>query len=397
MRRSWLIIGGLLALAAVFAPVLLLRNARSQRGISATLNMANGGGQLSVARALGDESDAGFAKALTPRQFSFPADHGPHPEFRTEWWYVTGNLETADGRVFGYQLTFFRTGLTPKPVQRASQWATNNVYMAHFALTDVAGKQFYARDRFSRDGAGLAGAQADPLRVWTESWQLAGDPEAGMRVEAATEQVAVKLVARSAKAPVLQGDQGLSQKSAEPGNASYYYSLTRLATDGEITVGGQTYRVTGLSWLDREWSTSALGPNQIGWDWFALHFNDGADMMYYQMRLKDGGVDPLSGGALIAQDGSKVAVRRDEAQIEVLDTWQSPRNGARYPSRWRVSMPGRQLELEIEPYLNDQELPLTVVYWEGAVKFSGTYQGRPVSGSGYIEMTGYADVTAAAR
>lgn len=345
---------------------------------------------LTVAEALGAPAE-GYLRAEEPRRFAFPADHGPHEGFRTEWWYYTGNLDTADGRHFGFQLTFFRNALTPEPVDRDSAWATRNVYMAHFALTDVDGERFWAFERYSRDGAGLAGGQAEPFRVWTESWEAAGDPSSGTRLRAADGDVAIDLVARSLKPPVLQGDAGLSQKSAEAGNASYYYSLTRMQTSGTITIANESFEVSGLSWKDREWSTSALGEGQVGWDWFALQLDDGSELMYYQLRRSDGSLDPYSAGTQVIKDGTKTALSRDDVRLEVLDTWRSPRSGAEYPARWRLSIPQRSVELEIEPLLADQELPLTVVYWEGAVSFSGTVDGKPVRGTGYIEMTGYGE------
>ena len=350
---------------------------------------AAAGASLTVNEALTADDTEGFRRAVEPREFSFPADHGPHPGFQTEWWYYTGNLDSADGRHWGFQLTFFRRQLAPEPAERTSEWAANNIYMAHFALTDVAGNRFYAFDRFSRDGAGLAGAQADPFRVWLEDWQASAAPDASMRLQAQAEGIAIDLIGRNTKPPVLQGDNGLSQKSSGEGNASYYYSLTRMATEGTITVDGEQIAVTGLSWMDREWSTSVLEENQIGWDWFALQFEDGRDLMYYQIRLQDGGVEPLSSGVLVAPDGGTTRILRDEIQIAVLERWTSPRTGAQYPSRWRVQIPEAQLDLTIEPYLSDQEMPFNVTYWEGAVRITGTSDGEPISGNGYIEMTGY--------
>jgi predicted secreted hydrolase len=263
--------------------------------------------------------------------------------------------------------------------------------MAHFALTDVGGNTFHAFDRFARDGAALAGAESAPFHVWTGSWQASGDPQTGTRLQASAENVAIDLVARSTKPPVLQGNNGLSQKSSGAGNASYYYSLTRMATEGTLTVGGTTYNVTGSTWKDREWSTSVLEQDQVGWDWFALHFADGRDLMYYQIRMADGSIEPLSSGTLVAADGSTTRIARDDIQIEVLNRWQSPRSGAQYPSRWRVRVPKDALDLAIEPYIADQELPFSVTYWEGAVRVIGTGSGQPITGNGYIEMTGYSE------
>lgn len=345
---------------------------------------------LSVAEAMSSSADAGFARATEPRPFVFPQDHGPHPEYAIEWWYATGNLDAGD-RHFGYQLTIFRTGLTPQPAERASEWAASNVYMAHFTLTDVAGERFYAYERFSRDGAGLAGASAVPLRVFLEGWSIeAAGPEAPpLRLRAAEGEIAIDLTLSSSKPPTLQGDRGLSQKGPTPGNASYYYSLTRLETTGTVQVGDESYTVTGLSWLDREWSTSALEGDLVGWDWFALHLDSGDDLMFYQLRTSDGRASPFTKGSLTGPDGAVTPLDAEDVRLTPLDSWQSPRSGATYPSRWRLEAPALGLDLELTPYLRDQELPVTVVYWEGAVRIAGTHHGRPVGGSGYVGMTGY--------
>ena len=345
---------------------------------------------LSVTEALRTD-DEGFARVTEPRSFSFPADHGPHPEYKTEWWYYTGNLESADGRRWGFQLTFFRSGLKSNPQARESQWAAENVYMSHLALTDVADGKFYSAERFSRDGAGLAGAQADPFRVWTGSWQASGAPTEGTQLQATHENIALNLVVRSIKPPVLQGENGFSRKSALPGAASYYYSLTRMETAGTLTINGQLVAVTGLSWMDREWSTSVLAPNQIGWDWFALQLNDGSELMFFQLRLREGGIEPLSSGSLVAPDGSVTTIKREDVTIEVLKQWVSPRTQISYPNQWRISIPSQQLDLLVEPYIPQQELLLSLLYWEGAVNVTGTRGSAPMNGSGYIEMTGYGD------
>ncbi len=349
-------------------------------------------GQISAIEAVGGSGAAGFARAIAPRPFVFPQDHGPHQDFATEWWYYTGNLVTAEGRHFGFQLTFFRFGLAPKLPERPSDWGAANIYMAHFALSDVAGQKFYAFDRFSRGAAGLAGAQAEPFRVWLEDWSAEGVGGAlPMRLRAAQGDAAIDLMLDGGKPVVLQGDRGLSQKSAEVGNASYYYSLTRMPSRGTIRVGGASFDVTGLSWMDREWSTSSLAQNLAGWDWFALQLSDGRELMYYQLRDKSGRADPLSSGTIVAADGATRRFARDDMQLEVLDTWPSPRSGGRYPARWRLRVPSAEIDLMITPYLADQELPLATIYWEGAAQIAGTAGGQPVSGNGYVELTGYAE------
>jgi predicted secreted hydrolase len=349
--------------------------------------------RISALEAVGGSGAADFARATAPRAFAFPQDHGPHQEYATEWWYYTGNLDTAEGRHFGFQLTFFRFGLAPKPPQRASDWATSNIYMAHFALTDVDGGKFYAFDRFSRGAAGLAGAQGQPFRVWLEDWSAEGQTPSAlpMRLRAEQDAAAIDLTLAGGKPAVPQGDRGLSQKSAEAGNASYYYSLTRMPTSGTIRAGGQVFEVTGLSWMDREWSTSSLDQNVAGWDWFALQLSDGREVMYYQLRDKAGGATPFSSGTLVAADGSAQHLGRDDVRLEVLGTWQSPRSGGRYPSGWRLQVPSAALDLRVTPYLQDQELSLATVYWEGANKVEGTAGGQAVGGSGYVELTGYAE------
>ena len=337
-------------------------------------------------------SPAGFNRADGPRLFEFPADHGPHPDFQTEWWYFTGNLQSADGRHFGYQLTFFRRALLPvdQVSERASGWSSQQVYMAHFALTDVPGQKFQAFERLQRGAVGLAGAQANPFQVWLDEWSVEATGTGVYRLRARQGELAIDLELSPAKRPVLQGDQGYSRKGSQPGQASYYYSLTRLVSQGSITSGSTSVAVNGLSWMDHEFSTSALEKDQVGWDWFALQLDNGSELMAFQIRKQDGSIDPFSSGTLIAPDGSTRQLQKEDFEIEVQDTWTSPHSGATYPERWTVRIPAYGLVLEIEPYLEDQELNLSYAYWEGAVRIRGQAAGREVNGSGYVEMTGYA-------
>ena len=346
--------------------------------------------EIDVASVLGDEETTGYARAHAPREFHFPRDHGPHPDFRSEWWYFTGNLWSPRGRRFGYELTIFRFALAPKQRQDPSQWSTNQVYMGHFAITDVAEERFVNFERLSRGAAGLAGAQAVPFRVWIEDWSIATSARDPTRwqIQASADEIQLALVLRHIKPMVLQGDRGLSQKSATPGNASYYYSFTRIETQGTLTINNEQFQVSGLSWMDREWSTSALGADQAGWDWFALQLDDGYDLMFYQLRRKDGGIDPHSRGTLVGPHGRQTTLPAQEVRIEIMDTWESPRGGV-YPSRWRFSVPSVQLELDIVPVLRDQELVASVRYWEGAVDVRGRRNGAQVNGHGYVELTGY--------
>jgi predicted secreted hydrolase len=356
--------------------------------------------QLTLADALAGD-DVGFARAERPRAFAFPLDHGPHPEYRSEWWYLTGNLHTAQGRHFGFQLTFFRFALVPKAPQRASPWATDQVYMGHFALTDVQARRFHSFERFARAAVGLAGARAEPLKVWVEDWVMegrgGGPRQPGLSIRAQQDEFAVDLALESLKPLVLQGEDGLLQKSATPGNASYYYSLTRMAASGTVRTGDARHAVEGLAWMDREWSSRALGEDQAGWDWFALQLDDGRELMYYRLRRRDGSPDPHSVGTLVGASGSARRLSSQDVAIAVLDTWASPGDGARYPSGWRVRLPGEALDLELRPYLRDQEMDLSVRYWEGAVHVSGKAGQDPVAGDGYVELTGYAGAAADKR
>ena len=350
-------------------------------------------GSLAVAEALGGGDLAGFARADGPRPFSFPDDHGPHPGFRTEWWYYTGNLQAAGGRHLGFQLTFFRTALAAAPARRASAWGTSEVYLAHFAVTDTRGGRFRAWSRTGRAALGLAGATARPFRVWIDDWAVESEgPEAlPMRLRAGEPEAAIDLVLTSAKPVVLQGERGLSRKGPEPGNASFYYSLTRMPARGTVRIGGETLAVEGLAWMDREWSTSALGRDLVGWDWFALQLDDGRDLMLYRLRRRDGSADPWSGGTLVDAAGGARPLVRDDVQVDALGAWTSPRSGVRYPAGWRLTVPAADLALDLAPRLNDQELSVGMRYWEGAVAVRGTAAGRPVAGNGYVELVGYGE------
>lgn len=334
-----------------------------------------------------------FERVTGPRSLKFPLDHGPHPDFQTEWWYYTGNLQTSDDRHFGYQLTFFRRALQPASLRqpRNSRLAVEQIYMAHLAISDVAGNQFYAFERFERGAADLAGASAVPLyQVWLHDWSVKQVSENEYRLHAEEEDVTLDLTLVDEKGIVLQGDKGYSRKGPEVGNASIYYSQPRLESTGEIILNGISYSVSGLSWLDREISTSALSEGQVGWDWFALQLDDGSELMVYLLRRADGSVDSFSKGIYI-QPG-KVAVNLEASDFQVVSgrTWRSPHTGADYPAQWKINIPSVDLSLQIEPFFADQELNLSFIYWEGAVRVDGTRAGKNLAGSGYVELTGYA-------
>lgn len=343
---------------------------------------------------LNADTDAGFSMATGPRIFEFPRDHGPHPDFRNEWWYMTGNLDAADGRRFGFELTFFRFAVAPEPAASESAWRTNQVYIAHFAVTDADGKTFYVAERFSRGALGLAGADTNPFRVWIDDWEMASTTAEGdreeWRLQANDDDFALSLQLVAEKAAVLNGDEGLSQKSAVIGNASYYYSITRWQTEGQMRLGDEVFTVSGLSWLDREWSSSSLGSDQKGWDWFALQLSDGSELMFYNLRKTDGSQDVHSAGTWIFADGRSRHLDRNEVSVSVTKEWTSPKGGS-YPSAWDIRIPQFGLTLSLAPVLDDQELFTTVRYWEGAVDVEGTHREAKVTGRGYVELTGYAN------
>ncbi len=352
----------------------------------------------------GTAAVTGFAAALAPRPFEFPQDHGPHPAFRQEWWYVTGNLDAANGQRFGFELTFFRVALLPPPAEPAavaaaapatglvSAWRTREIYMAHFAVTDVAGKRFRFQQKLSRAALGLAGAQAMPLHVWVDDWSLEARPNGtttSWELHAVQPGYAIELVLAPQSAPVLNGDAGLSRKSDRLADATYYYSMPRLGVRGRLLRDGQPLEVRGLAWLDREWGSGGLGPREVGWDWLALQLDDGSALMFYALRDRGGGRDVHSAGSWIAADGSVRSLSNADVGIAVTGEWRN-RSGERYPGGWRVRVPALALDLAVHPVLADQELRTTPPYWEGAVDVSGARAGKRVDGRGYVELVGYA-------
>lgn len=342
-----------------------------------------------------DGSTAGFARATVPGAVEFPRDLGPHEAYQTEWWYYTGNLTGADGRPFGFQFTIFRSALTPQPTAvgsgaDVSEFRTNQVYLAHFTVSDIANEQFYAHERFSRGAAGLAGAQAVPYRVWLEDWSVAEVGPGQVQLTAVAGDVALNLTLTETLPPVLHGDGGLSAKGEEPGNASYYYSIVQQRAAGTVAIGDEVVDVTGLAWKDHEYSTSALSAGSVGWDWFSLQFDNGTAVMFFQIRREDGTLEPASSGSFITAGGEVVPLAREDWQMEVRDTWTSPTSGGTYPAGWRIVVPKIGLDITGAPQMPNQELNVSTVYWEGAVAYRGELAGEAVTAVGYTEMTGYA-------
>ncbi|MFY9941869.1 MAG: lipocalin-like domain-containing protein [Desulfobacterales bacterium] len=333
-----------------------------------------------------------------PCDLVFPQDHGPHPAYRTEWWYYTGNLESKAGRRFGYQLTFFRSRLRPdtgESTQTASAWRTPHLFLAHAAVSDPATGRFWFADRLSRAALGMAGAsrEGDGVRVVLRNWSAHLQPRVH-RLEAAADDFRLDLTLVPLKAPVAHGDRGYSRKGPAPEQASCYYSFTRLKTSGRLAAGGEEWPVSGLSWMDHEFSSAPLASGLVGWDWFSLQLSDGSDLMLYLLRQADGSFSPSSGGTFVAPDGSPRPLFAADVVVTPLATWKSPASGAIYPARWRVQVHSLDLDLTVAPSMPAQELqtPETtgVTYWEGSVDATGRVGRKPLSGRGFVELTGYA-------
>ncbi len=334
-----------------------------------------------------------WKQALPGYQFDFSRDHASHPEHKIEWWYYTGNLTAKDGHRFGYQLTFFRVGVDKQPVN-PSRWAVRDLFMAHLAVNDIDGKQFKYAEKLNRAGVGWAGAETNVYRVWNEDWEAKHDETKRTLLKAFDGDFGIEFALELGKTPTIHGADGVSQKGAQPGNASHYYSQTRMPTRGVIVMNGQRFDVTGDSWMDHEFGTSFLEKEQKGWDWLAIQLDDGTDLMLYQFRRNDGALDSHTSGTLIDGAGKATKLRANEFTLEPLQTWRSPQTKAAYPIQWRVKIPSRKLELDVTATMQNQELITNgstgVSYWEGAITIAGTNTGKPVKGRGYLEMTGYA-------
>jgi len=345
-----------------------------------------------------------FAIARAPYDFKWPQDHASHPGYQSEWWYYTGHLQTATGRTFGYELTFFRFGLRPgdpQPAATQSRWRGNQLFPAHFAITDEAGKTFFYDVRFAREALNMGGASTTSLDVHADDWTLRGKPVAGKpwlermvlhaRDDGPRGVNAIDLVQMPEKPPAIHGHGGVSRKAGCLSCASHYYSYTRLRTAGTLVFEGRRFAVTGLSWMDHEFGSAELRSDQAGWDWFSLQLADRRELMVYLLRQKDGSRTPESSGSLIEPDGSVRYLASDAFSVASTGTWKSPHTGATYPSGWRVRVPGEKIELTLQPTVSDQELAVAsggVSYWEGSVVAGDPNTGKPL-GVGYVELTGY--------
>jgi len=335
-----------------------------------------------------------WQQAIGPHTWVFPRDHGAHPAFKTEWWYFTGNLVDSLERKFGYQLTIFRQGVQFTPAQANSKWAVRDFYFGHLAISDISANRFHMAERVTRGALGEATASSDRMDVVMGPWSIEQGRDERIQLSAREDDVAVVLSARPMKPLILEGVKGLSRKGAGEGQASYYYSYPRLETTGTIRISDKTYAVTGESWFDHEFSTSMLGKDQVGWDWFCLQLDNHEEIMLYAMRTKSGAMDPVSEGTWVKVDGSTTRLEPGSFTIEKLGTWKSTNSDATYPAGWHIIIPGHKTDLTVTPAMSDQELHLskmgTLDYWEGSCTIQGKVGTTAVTGVGYTELTGYA-------
>ncbi len=340
-------------------------------------------------------ADPAWRTAEPGWRYEWPRDHASHPEFKTEWWYFTGSLHAADGRRFGYELTFFRQGLRPPgSLPTRSRFVTPDLKLAHFALTDVQANSFTFWQRLSRGAfaeAGYGDGASEPRLAWNGDWTLALEKNGAFSIQAREGRYAITLQLESAKPMVPHGENGVSRKAAEDGHASHYYSGTRLRSHGTVAINDQPFAVEGESWFDHEWATNQLAPGQSGWDWFSLQFADGTELMLYQLRRRDGSVDAASSGTWIETDGTSRHLRREDLKLTPIRWWQSAATGGKYPVAWRVEIPTLSFVADVSPPVEAQELTQPpVIYWEGLIDAKGTRAGQPIEGHGYLELTGYA-------
>jgi predicted secreted hydrolase len=333
-----------------------------------------------------------YRVAVPGYRYEFPRDNFNHPDFQTEWWYYTGNLKDSSGHEFGFELTFFREALT-REAQKTSDWSIPDVYMAHLALSDISGGKFFHRERLNRAGPGIAGINADTGRIWNGNWQIEWTANE-QNLQAISDQFALYFSLESQKLPVIHGIDGLSQKSAGPGHASHYVSLTRLAVNGDIHLGEKLFQVTGTAWMDHEFFTRQLDADQIGWDWFSLQLDDNTELMLFRMRRKDGSIDPFSSGTYVDATGKTTHLLQKDFSLQPLgDTWTSDSDHAVYPIHWQIIVPSLKVNLDATTPLRQQELTggtaMSPSYWEGAIRLAGTKGAAPIAGVGYLELTGY--------
>ncbi|RPJ73640.1 MAG: carotenoid 1,2-hydratase [Acidobacteria bacterium] len=334
-----------------------------------------------------------YRVAMPGFRFEFPRDHFDHPEFQTEWWYYTGNLRARDGRRFGFELTFFRQAVSRERPEATSPWTVRDIYLAHFAVSDIDGARFHHDERVNRAGPGVAGANAEAGRIWNGNWEVQWD-EGRQNLQAVADGFTIRLALESTKPPVVHGREGVSRKAAGPGRASHYVSLTRLRASGSLELGGRSHIVDGTAWMDHEFFTHQLEADQAGWDWFSLQLEDGTELMLFRLRRKDGGADPFSAGTFVDREGRSRHLEAGDFRLQPgARRWRSAETGGAYPIEWQITVESLRLTLDVGTPLERQEIVarsrVSPSYWEGAIDASGQRRGAPTRGVGYLEMTGY--------
>jgi len=341
-----------------------------------------------------------FARVEKMWNWKFPHDHGQHPEYQTEWWYFSGNLQTESRRRFGYELTFFRQALTPAIKPRVSQWAVRDAYVAHFAITDIEKERFHYDQKMARGTLNLAGADSNSLAVHLGDGFARGENSETNGKNTVEEKIHLRAVSAfgqidfmltSTKPPVFHGDRGLLPNSSLPGDAAYYYSLTSLRTEGVLVINGDSLRVHGSSWMDHEFFTSHPNADVTGWDWFSLHLSDSIEVMLFRFRRADGSISPYSAGTFIDRDNTSRYLSARDFTLTPQTLWTSPISGGKYPVEWRIKF--LDYELQLRTPVKNQELDTRRTtgnfYWEGYVEVAGKKGEREIRGEGYLEMTGY--------
>ncbi len=353
---------------------------RAFAGLLAMLGIGGAGARAQGFAGLGKSAE-GFAAVVPGRVFSFPADHGPHPDYRIEWWYVTANLADAAGRRYGAQWTLFRQAMRAGP--QAEGWANQQVWMGHAAVTSAATHRF--AETFARGGVGQAGVEAKPYHAWIDAWALRGSNETGdmtlapLEMSASAADFSYALTLTATRALVLEGDGGYSRKSGR-GQASYYYSQPFFKADGSIEIDGRRIDVTGQAWMDREWSSQPLASGQTGWDWFSLHLASGDRLMLFRLRQQDG--DNYVSGNWIPREGTT----RELASHEVSMIPGPPVEiaGRKLPLSWHIAIASLALAIDCAPLNADSWMGTSYAYWEGPIGIAGSH-----SGVGSLELTGY--------
>ena len=364
-------------------------------------------GAAPAVRAAGAGFEAG--RVVPGHAFEFPRDHFAHPAFDSEWWYYTGNLFTGSGRHFGFELTFFRKKRPvdwpddrrdERPADRPepSAWNLDQVWLAHFAITDTREGRFFVDERVNRAGPGIAGANVGRRRVWNGNWSVEWRPGDEVRpvqvLTALNRDASLRLTLTPRKPAVVQGRDSVSRKSAnDPRAASHYISFTRMAATGAISIEGAEYAVTGSAWMDHEFFADYPIEGKVGWDWMSIQLDDGADLMLFGIRDGEGGYGPDTTGTFVDAGGGVRHIEFGGVRLRPGRRWRSAATGAEYPVEWEVEVPGLGLRLDLRPRIDGQEVftpgGLLPAYWEGAVRVSGERRGRSVAGVGYLEMTGY--------